>query len=200
MIKDGDRVRFYSRHGAEYADRLPRMVEAFGKLLTRSAILDGELVLIDPTGAAHFWRLMAEMRTRAPDESQLMFLVFDILHQDGVDLRGLSLTERKRDLDRLCRGARIKLMRQVETFPDGQALLEYCDHFGFEGIVSKRRTSGYASGSSRHWLKIKCPNWKRANTERGKALEKKPEPSERKTQLQKKRAELARVSCEPKHQ
>jgi len=130
VIKDGDRVRFYSRHGAEYADRLPRMVEAFGKLLTRSAILDGELVLIDPTGAAHFWRLMVEMRTRAPDESQLMFLVFDILHPDGVDLRGLSLTERKRDLDRLCRGARIKLMRQVETFPDGQALLEYATILG----------------------------------------------------------------------
>ncbi len=91
-------VRFYSRHGAEYTDRLPRMVEAFGKLPTQSAILDGELVLIDPTGAAHFYRLMAQMRTSHPDESQLMFLVFDLLHQDGVDLRGLPLSERKRDL------------------------------------------------------------------------------------------------------
>ena len=63
VIKDGSRVRFYSRHGAEYTDRLPRMVEAFGKLPTQSAILDGELVLIDPRGAAHFYRLMAQMRT-----------------------------------------------------------------------------------------------------------------------------------------
>jgi hypothetical protein len=32
-------------------------------------------------------RLMVEMRTRWPDESVLMFFAFDILHQDGVDLR-----------------------------------------------------------------------------------------------------------------
>jgi len=97
----------------------------------------------------------------------------------------------------LQRGAHT-VQRQVETFPDGEVLLDYCDRYGFEGIVSKRRTSGYASGS-RHWLKIKCPNWKRANAERGKAFEKKLEPSERETQLQKKHAEPARVSCEPKH-
>jgi ATP-dependent DNA ligase len=69
VIKDGSRVRLYSRHGAEYADRLPTMAEAFGKLPTRSAILDGELCLIDPRGAAHFYRLMAQMRTNRPDES-----------------------------------------------------------------------------------------------------------------------------------
>ena len=91
-------VRLYSRHGAEYTDRLPGMVEAFAKLPTQSAILDGELCLIDPRGSAHFYRLMAQMRTSRPDESQLLFLAFDLLHQDGVDLRGLPLSERKRDL------------------------------------------------------------------------------------------------------
>jgi bifunctional non-homologous end joining protein LigD len=85
VIKDGAGVRMYSRSGAEYTARLPRMVEAFGKLPTQSAILDGELCLIDPRGAAHFYRLMAQMRTSSPDESQLMFLVFALLHQDGVD-------------------------------------------------------------------------------------------------------------------
>src|SRR5580765_8038566 len=80
VIKDGGQVRFYSRHGAQYTDRLPRMVEAFSKLPTQSAILDGELVLIEPRGAAHFYRLMAQMRTSEPDESRLMFLVFDLLH------------------------------------------------------------------------------------------------------------------------
>ena len=32
IIKDGAGVRFYSRHGAEYTERLPQMVEAFAKL------------------------------------------------------------------------------------------------------------------------------------------------------------------------
>jgi ATP-dependent DNA ligase len=38
------------------------MAEAFAKFPTQSVILDGELVLIDPRGAAHFYRLMAQMR------------------------------------------------------------------------------------------------------------------------------------------
>ena len=56
------------------------------------------IVGLIPSGLRAFYRLMAQMRTRHPDESQLMLLVFDLLHQDGVDLRGLPLSERKRDL------------------------------------------------------------------------------------------------------
>src|SRR5262245_18365211 len=195
VVKDGSDVRFYSRGGAEFTTRLPQIRRPFAELPTDSAILDGELCLIDPTGAAHFWRLMVEMRTRWPDESVLMFYVFDILHQDCVDLRNLSLTQRKRDLARLCRGARIPFMRQVETFPDGALLLEHCNNFGFEGLVSKRLSSHYVSGPSRNWTKSKCPNWKRDNAESHRLFEtpKKPEPTERERALKEKRAELART-------
>ena len=163
VIKDGsNKVRLYSRHGAEYTDRLPGMVEAFGKLPTQSAIVDGEL-LIDPQGSTQFYRLMAQMRTSHPDESRLMFLAFDLLHQDGVDLRALPLSERKRDLDRLCRKSKVPYLSQVETFPDGPVLFDYCNRFAFEGVVSKRRSSRYSGGPSRNWLKVKCPGWKRIN-------------------------------------
>ena len=65
-IKDGSEVRFHSRHGAEYTERLPTIIGAFAAISAHAAIIDGELVLIDPRGAAHFYRLMAQMRTRAP--------------------------------------------------------------------------------------------------------------------------------------
>ena len=196
IIKDGAGVGFYSRYGADYTERLPRMREAFGKLPTQSAILDGELVLIDPRGAAHFYKLMAEMRTRWPDESQLMFLVFDLLHQDGVDLRGLPLFERKRDLRRLCFKSRVPFMREVQTFPNGPLLFNHCNKFGFEGVVSKRLASRYSSGPSRNWVKTKCPGWKRVNSERYRLFEgapRKPELTEAQKTLAKKRLELARV-------
>jgi bifunctional non-homologous end joining protein LigD len=196
IIKDGSRVRFYSRHGAECTDRLPGMVEAFGKLPTQSAILDGELVLIDPRGAAHFYRLMAQMRTSSPDESQLMFMAFDLLHQDGIDLRALPLTERKRDLHRLCRKSRVPFMREVQTFPNGTLLFDHCSKFGFEGVVSKRLGSRYSGGPSRNWVKSKCPGWKRINSVRYRLFEgppRKPELTEAQKTLAKKRTELARV-------
>ena len=69
-----------------------------------------------------------QMRTSSPDETQLVFLAFDMLVLDGVDLRGLPLSDRKRDLHRLCRKARVPFLKQVETFPDmgvGVLIAEY---------------------------------------------------------------------------
>jgi bifunctional non-homologous end joining protein LigD len=96
--KHADRVRIFTRNGAEYTDRLPRMAEWFRHLPVRSVVLDGELCYIGPDGRVSFHSLMGEMHTRAPDERHLMFFAFDLLHLDGVDLRVLPLSERKRDL------------------------------------------------------------------------------------------------------
>jgi ATP-dependent DNA ligase len=60
-----------------------------------------------PGGLRIFYRLMAQMRTSAPDESLLMFMAFDLLHQEGVDLRALPLSVRKRALERLCRKSKV---------------------------------------------------------------------------------------------
>jgi len=91
------------------------MVEAFRKLPTRLCILDGELFLVEPRSSVHFYRLIAQMRTSRPDESQLMFLACDLLHENGVDLRALPLSERRRDLHRLCSKAKVPFMREVQT-------------------------------------------------------------------------------------
>jgi bifunctional non-homologous end joining protein LigD len=93
-----------------------------------------------------FRRLHAEMRTRWPDEAQLMFIVFDLPHQDGVDLRPLPLSERKRDLDRLCHQSKVAFMKKVQAFPDGPVLFDCCAKFGFEGVVSKRLDRPYVGG------------------------------------------------------
>lgn len=90
------------------------MAEAFAKLPPET-IVDGELRLVDPRGAAHFYRLMREMRTNHPDESQLVFLAFDLLFERGIDLRGLPLTDRKRDLHRLCSKSKVPFLREVQT-------------------------------------------------------------------------------------
>jgi hypothetical protein len=82
------------------------------------------------------------------------------------------------DLNRLCRQSHTHFLKQVETFPNGWALFDHCNQFGFEGVVSKRRASGYSRGPSRHWVKVKCPE--RVNAERQKLFEgpRKPEQTE----------------------
>src|SRR5262249_13029823 len=115
VIKNGDRL--HSKSGAEYTDRLPNTVDAFKSMPTRSAVLDGELCLTGADGLPRFYDLFQTMRSRWPDADQLMFLAFALLHQDGVDLRHLPLSERKRDLDRLCGRSKVRVLRMSNTFP-----------------------------------------------------------------------------------
>jgi len=86
-------------------------------------------------------------------------------------------------------------MREAQTFPNGPLLLEHCNEFGFEGVVSKRLASRFSSGPSRNWVKTKCPDWKRINAERWRIFEgpTKPELTEAQKTLTKKREQLARV-------
>jgi hypothetical protein len=83
----------------------------------------------------------------------------------------------------------------MEAFPEAEALLKWCARYQLEGIVSKRRAAGYASGTSRHWVKVKCEGWREANQHRHKGFEGPPkiEPGPREREFMKKHAELARV-------
>jgi len=171
VIKDGRRVRLFSKSGAEYTDRLPGMVDAFIDMPVNSTIIDGELCFIGGDGQADFHRLHREMRTRWPDEDQLVFIMFDLLHRDGVDLRQLPLTERKQDLVKLCRKSILSRMKLIQTFPEGDVLFQHCARYGFEVIVAKRVDRPYVSGPCKAWVKVKCPDWKRENSERFRMFE-----------------------------
>ena len=171
VIKNGREIRLYSRSGAEYSDKLPRMAAWFAHLPTESVILDGELCLLSAGGMADFRELLTELQRSWPEEGRLVFFVFDLLHQDGADLRRLPLFERKRDLHRLCARSRVPFVKQVQTFPNGRLLLEHCAKFGFEGVVSKRLGSRYMSGPSRAWVKVKCKGRKEANEQRFELFE-----------------------------
>ena len=58
------------------------------------AVIDGELVALDRTGVLHFQLLQHALRSKA----KLRYFAFGMMFQDGEDLRGLLLTERKKRL------------------------------------------------------------------------------------------------------
>jgi ATP-dependent DNA ligase len=47
----GDRVRLYTRHGTDFTDRFPRIVEAIRGLSVRSCFVDGEAIVVDQRGS-----------------------------------------------------------------------------------------------------------------------------------------------------
>ena len=82
--------------------------------------------------------------------------VFDLLHLDGKDLRGETLTARKQILEKLLKKSGQAKFLHYSDHVSGQGadmLAKSCG-MGLEGIVSKLADSRYASGRQKSWLKV----------------------------------------------
>ena len=149
-------MRLYSRNGHEWTTRLATVAEALQGLACRSAVIDAELCFLTGTGAPNFASLQLALRSR---------------QHHKLDLRPLSLYQRKLRLKRLVARSDIPCLHPVESFDDGVKLLKTAERVLLEGIVSKRRNSHYRSGDCRDWVKIKTENWRAANRERWRLFE-----------------------------
>ena len=150
--KDGGHIRLYSRAGNDLTHRFPLIVEALGRLRSRSVILDGEAVACDDNGMSNFDRL----RHRHHDQAVFLY-VFDLIELNGDDLRREPLEVRKATLASVLAKAAPGLRLNEHIEADGPTVFAHACNMGLEGIVSKRKNSSYRSGPSRDWLKSKNP-------------------------------------------
>jgi bifunctional non-homologous end joining protein LigD len=90
---DGGKVTLYSRNGKIISHSYIEVAEAL-EGIKGDAVIDGELVAIGKDGVSHFQLLQNALR----HEAKLQYFAFDLMFQDGEDLRGLPLTERKKRL------------------------------------------------------------------------------------------------------
>ena len=155
---DGGDVRLFSRNELDWTGRFGEVATALKTLPTGGTWLDGEVVVFDERGVSDFGRLQRYVKDGRPGD--LTYVVFDLLFQDGEDLRGLPLEERKRRLRRLLERGGAEL-RAVVRYGDhiegrGAAVHEEACLQGLEGIVSKRAGAAYAGRRTKSWLKSKC--------------------------------------------
>jgi bifunctional non-homologous end joining protein LigD len=156
-IKDGNRVELLSRNAKDLTHKFPEIAEAVAALALGRAVLDGEIVALDPEGRSSFQLLQAyELGEERPP---ICYYVFDLLHLEGRDLRNQSLVERKSQLESLLRGAPDSIRFSASIDGDPRQLLEKVKTRGLEGIIGKLRGSTYESGRrSGAWIKLKCVN------------------------------------------
>lgn len=122
-----------------------------------TAVLDGELAVLLPTGVSSFQALQNALRSPAGSRP-LVFHAFDVLHLSGRDLTKSPLEDRDAQLRELLEplGPAHPIKYTGHIVGDGAHVFEHAAQLGVEGIVSKRRRSLYREGRTRDWLKSKC--------------------------------------------
>ena len=145
-------MRLFTRCGYDWTDRYP---------------LIGNAVARHPDGIGGDRRggglLRRCRRGSVRDSAQLCLrrpgvsLAFDLLELDGEDWRPRPLQERKARPGRLLAKAHAGIQFSEHLAGEGAAIFAHACKLGCEGIVSKRADSGYRSGPSRVWLKVKNP-------------------------------------------
>jgi len=153
---DCGKVQFWSRNGKDWTEKFLNVVEAVKSLPVKSAILDGEIVVVDAQGHSSFQKLQRSMGKSVT--TGFVFQVFDLIYFDGLNLTHTPLRQRKVILKDLCKsnGSR-GVVRYSEHFEgNGYAFFEHACEYGIEGIVSKLADSPYESTRNRNWLKVKC--------------------------------------------
>lgn len=161
---DGGRVRLWTRRRQDAAAYFPDLAAAGGWLDAAEAIVDGEVVALDPAGRPHFSLLQDHTGIRTGRSSggkrhstpaTIVYQAFDLLYIDGRSLLRVPLEERKRLLrDRLRPHPMVRFAGHV--IGEGKAFFAAARAQELEGIVAKLRRSAYEPDRrSKAWLKLK---------------------------------------------
>jgi bifunctional non-homologous end joining protein LigD len=153
---DRGNVQFWSRNGKDWTEKFASIAEAVKSLAVTSAILDGEIVVVDAQGRSSFQKLQRAMGKSV--KTGFVFEVFDLVYLDGFILTRTPLRERKSLLREVTKDSAGRgLVRFSEHFEgNGDAFFRHACEYGIEGIVSKLADSLYDSTRNRNWLKVKC--------------------------------------------
>jgi DNA ligase-1 len=176
LVRRGPDVTVWSRGEELVNEAFPEIVAA-GQTLPTGTVLDGELLAVRDDRLLGFTALSKRAGRRRVTKKILadipcVFVAYDLLEADGVDLREQPLAERRRRLEALLPDAfdaaladpaaagddRLFLSPLVtgDAWPDLAARRAESRSRGVEGLMLKRRSSPYAVGRTKgNWWKWK---------------------------------------------
>jgi bifunctional non-homologous end joining protein LigD len=145
-------VRIVDADGIDRTSALPELAGTAVRVAARSAILDGELVVVDADGRADTPALAR--RLDGKPGRPVAFLAFDLLHLDGLSLLGQPLVKRREALRRILRpGDEVVAVPAIAT--EGRALFDAIVAQGLAGMMARQRQGPYLPGiRSRLWRYI----------------------------------------------
>src|SRR5271170_2461838 len=156
------RVMLQARSGRDVTQEYPEFQELAARVRAATAILDGEIVALDPDGRSNFQRLQDRIGVENPSAKLLeatptVYYAFDLLYCDSYDLRKAALRDRKKLLHELLQTDElVRYSSHVEE--KGDELFVVAKQKLLEGIVAKDARSVYTGDRTSQWLKFKIIN------------------------------------------
>ncbi|MDQ6856510.1 MAG: DNA ligase D [Candidatus Dormibacteraeota bacterium] len=156
-------VTLVGRSGRDETARYPELKALARALHGHTAVVDGEIVVMNDDGRPSFERLQSRINVgresdvrRAMRDNPATYVVFDILKLDGRDLMQTSLRIRKKTLqDVVTPVDGVMYADHVER--DGETFFAEVKRQGIEGMIGKRADSPYQPGRrSPDWVKVKA--------------------------------------------
>jgi bifunctional non-homologous end joining protein LigD len=90
-IKNGDKVRLYSRRGNDFTNRFASIAAKVSRIKQTSFVLDGEAVAVDENGKPSFQ--MLQNRSSLPDGWSLAYYAFDPLQVEACPFSNLPTSK-----------------------------------------------------------------------------------------------------------
>jgi DNA ligase D-like protein (predicted ligase) len=158
--KEGSAVKIINRKEKDITGKYPDLMRP-QSIKATNCVLDGEIIVNNEADIPDFHLLMKRDQLKsfgsiveATYRLPAVFMAFDILEKDGLDLRNLPLLERKEILQQVVsESENIKLMPYTT---DGIALWDTIMSKQMEGVVAKKADTTYSAGKrTDYWLKIK---------------------------------------------
>jgi bifunctional non-homologous end joining protein LigD len=152
---EGKQVQLITRNGHDWTHKLGSLHKALLAQHLPDGWYDGEIVVHDERGRPDFSRLQTAFD--GSDTADIVYFLFDMPYFDGQDMRAVPLEQRRAQLKALLARAPQDTLRFSEEFGnDPQELVSAACKLGLEGVIGKRRGSGYVTRRSPDWIKLKC--------------------------------------------
>jgi bifunctional non-homologous end joining protein LigD len=159
------RIELQNRNLRDATGSYPELQKIKESIRAKTAIIDGEVVILREDGIPDFGRLQARFGV---DDSRhvdvlskttpVTYVAFDLLHVDGEDVIAYPLVARKSRLKAIVReGPYLLYGDHIEA--GGTSFFEEATSRGFEGVIAKESKSQYHPGlRTDYWIKIKKIN------------------------------------------
>lgn len=166
LINRGGTCMIWSRGDESVGHSFPEVMNA-GKWLPGDLCIDGEILAWGQDGLRSFSRLQARLGRKEPGPTILKrdpvrFQAYDLLRLDGIDMRKISLDERREKLEAILSSLPpdfpigLSPLIEKKSWANLTKLREESRDRGVEGFMLKKKNSIYESGRVKgSWYKWK---------------------------------------------